>query len=98
MEFRQLFTFQKIVELQSFTKAADSLGYSQPTVTSHIHALEEHLGLKLFDRIGRKIVITNAGGQLLKYVSQISGIYKQIETMSDNEDTVKGNIKIGSIF
>lgn len=96
MEFRQLFTFKKIVELQSFTKAAASLGYSQPTVTSHIHALEEHLGIKLFDRIGRKVVLTNAGGQLLKYVSQITEIYKQIDTMSDNEDIIKGNIIIGA--
>jgi DNA-binding transcriptional LysR family regulator len=96
MEFRQLFTFKKIVELRSFTKAADSLGYSQPTVTSHIHALEEHLGVKLFDRIGRKVVLTNAGEQLLIYVSKITEMYKQIEAMSDNEDTIKGNIKIGA--
>lgn len=96
MEFRQLFTFKKIVELRSFTQAADSLGYSQPTVTSHIHALEEHLGVKLFDRIGRKIVLTDAGSQLIKYVSQITEIYTQIEDMAKDQDVTRGKIKIGA--
>jgi DNA-binding transcriptional LysR family regulator len=96
MEFRQLFTFKKIVELQSFTKAADNLGYSQPTVTSHIHALEKHLGVKLFDRIGRKIVLTDTGNQLIKYVSQITDIYTQIEDMAKDQDVTRGKIKIGA--
>lgn len=96
MEFRHLLTFKKIVELQSFTKAADNLGYSQPTVTSHIQALEEHLGVKLFDRIGRKIVLTNAGNQLIQYVSQIVDIYTQIEDMAKEQDVTRGKIKIGA--
>lgn len=96
MEFRHLFTFKKIVELQSFTKAAENLGYSQPTVTSHIHALEEHLGVKLFDRIGRKIILTNAGNQLIKYVSQITDLYTQIEDMARDQDVTSGKIKIGA--
>lgn len=96
MEFRQLFTFKKIVELQSFTKAAEYLGYSQPTVTSQIHALEEHLGVKLFDRIGRKIVLTDAGNQLIQYVSQITDIYKQIEDMVKDQAVTRGKIIIGA--
>lgn len=96
MEFRQLFTFKKIVELQSFTKAAEHLGYSQPTVTSQIHALEEHLGVKLFDRIGRKIVLTDAGNQLIQYVSQIADIYKQIEDTVKHQDVTRGKIIIGA--
>lgn len=96
MEFRHLLTFRKIVEFQSFTKAADNLGYSQPTVTSHIQALENHLGLKLFDRIGRKIALTDAGKQLIQYVSQITDIYTQIEDMAKDQDLTSGKIKIGA--
>lgn len=96
MEFRQLFTFKKIVELQSFTKAAEHLGYSQPTVTSQIHALEEHLGVKLFDRIGRKVVLTDAGNQLIQYVSQITDIYKQIEDTVKDQEVIRGKLIIGA--
>lgn len=96
MEFRHLLTFKKIVELQSFTKAADNLGYSQPTITSHIQAMEEHLGVRLFDRIGKRIVLTDAGKQLIKYVSQIIDIYEQIEDMAKDHEVAKGIIRIGA--
>ncbi len=96
MEIRHLLTFKKIVELQSFTKAADDLGYSQPTVTSHIQAMEEDLGIKLFDRIGRKIILTHAGNQLIQYVNQIADIYDQMEGMAEDQGGIRGRIKIGA--
>ncbi len=96
MELRNLITFKKIVELGSFSKAADSMGYSQPTITSHIQAIEKHLDIKLFDRIGKKIILTEAGAQLLHYASQIIDINKQIEALTGYENIIRGNIKIGA--
>ena len=58
MEIRNLRTFLKIAELQNFTKAAEALGYSQSAVTIQIQQLENELGVKLFDRIGKNIKLT----------------------------------------
>jgi len=51
MEIRNVTTFVKIVECSSFTKAAESLGYSQAAVTAQIKAMESELGAPLFDRV-----------------------------------------------
>ena len=53
MELRNLVTFVKIVENGSFTRTAESLGYSQSAVTMQIKQLESELGTPLFERIGK---------------------------------------------
>lgn len=67
MEIRNAATFVKIVECSSFTKAAESLGYSQAAVTAQIKALEKELGVPLFDRIGKRIYLTQAGSTFLPH-------------------------------
>ena len=64
MELRNLLTYCKVCESMSFSKAADQLGYAQSTVTMQIAQLEDELGVKLFDRNGKRIR-TNAKGQEL---------------------------------
>ena len=54
MELKNLNTFVQVAELGSFSRAAERLGYAQPTISVQIKQLEEELGLRLFDRIGRK--------------------------------------------
>ena len=71
MEFRHLNTFRTVAAELSFTRAAARLGYVQSAVTSHIKALEDELGVRLFDRLGRRIMLTHAGSQLLSYAGQI---------------------------
>ena len=61
MELRILNTFLKVAQLQSFSKAADSLGYSQSAITVQVQQLENELGVRLFDRIGKKVSLTSAG-------------------------------------
>ena len=58
MELRNLITFLKIIETGSFSKAAEQLLYSQSTVTIQIQQLEEELNILLFDRIGKKVFVT----------------------------------------
>ena len=61
MELRLLTTFLKVAQLQSFSKAAESLGYSQSAVTVQVQQLENELGVRLFDRIGKTVSITHIG-------------------------------------
>ena len=55
MELQALKTFVEVAKFGSFTKAAESLGYAQPTISFQIKQLEDSLGIKLFDRINNKI-------------------------------------------
>ncbi|HIV80047.1 MAG TPA: LysR family transcriptional regulator, partial [Candidatus Avanaerovorax faecigallinarum] len=65
MELRQITTFIKVAQLGSFSNAADSLGYSQSAVTVQIRQLEDELGTRLFDRMGKRIALTDPGSQFL---------------------------------
>ena len=61
MEIRQLEYFLVLCNELHFTKAAEKLNISQPTLSHQIKVLENELGIPLFDRLGKKIAITDAG-------------------------------------
>lgn len=67
MDFRQLETFVQVANSKSFSKAADKLFITQPTVTNHIQNLEKELGTILINRFGKTITLTDAGSLLYKY-------------------------------
>jgi len=71
MDIHRLEVFCKVVELRSFTKAADAVFLTQPTVSEHIRALEESLGERLIDRLGREAMPTPAGKILYRYAREI---------------------------
>lgn len=71
LDLWQLEVFCAVVELRSFSRAAEALFLSQPTVTSHITALEKRLGVKLFDRTTRKVKPTPAGELLYKHAKAL---------------------------
>ena len=71
MDARQLEIFVKVAELGSFSKAAEALFLTQPTVSEHIRGLEEELGVRLLDRLGRGAAPTKAGQLLLGYGPRI---------------------------
>ena len=81
MEFRHLNTFRAVAAELSFTQAAARLGYVQSAVTSHIKALEDELGVRLFDRLGRRIMLTHAGSQLLGYADKILQLANEATAM-----------------
>ena len=58
----------KIVELQSFSKAAKDLGYSQSALSVQIHGLEQELGVRLFDRMGKQVGLTQPGKELCQRI------------------------------
>ncbi len=71
MEIRKLDAFCKVVDLKSFTRAAEAMLLSQPTISEHIRSLEEELGQKLVDRLSREIEVTPAGLVLYGYARKI---------------------------
>ena len=71
MDLRRLEAFCKVVELKSFTKAAEEIYLSQPTVSEHIRTLEESIGEKLLDRLGREVLPTPAGKILYRYARKM---------------------------
>lgn len=96
MELRQLEYFMTICEEVHFTKASERLGISQPTLSHQIKALENEVGVPLFDRIGKKIGITQAGiilqEQCYKIFSNLENAREQIEELNKLK---KGTLVIG---
>jgi DNA-binding transcriptional LysR family regulator len=71
MDLRRLEVFAKVAELGSFSRAAEALLLTQPTISEHVRALEDELGVRLLDRLGRGAAATPAGQLLLTYARRI---------------------------
>ena len=76
MEMRHVKTFCAIVKYGNFSKA-HALGYAQSTVTAHMKALENDLHIPLFDRLGKKVLLTKAGHQFHPYALELLSIYEK---------------------
>ena len=97
MEIRQLITFIRVVQLQSFSKAADSLGYSQSAVTIQIKNLERDLNTHLFDRIGKRVSLTPQGERFLGYAYNIINEMNRAKVALDDSRELTGSLRIGTV-
>ena len=89
--------FLTVVEKKSFSKAAKALFLTQPAVSFQIQMLEEYYGTRLFDRVSRNIILTDAGHLLLKYANEMSRLQAELEReMQDLTSNIKGKLKIGA--
>src|SRR5688500_9405395 len=83
MDLRQVRTFLAVADLGTVSKAAEQLHTTQPALSRQIVNLEIELGLKLFDRVGRRLLLTTEGGQLLNscrvLLNSARGIREQAE-------------------
>lgn len=97
MEIRQVQSFVHVARLGSFSRAAETMGYSQSAITVQIRLLEEELGTKLFDRMGKKVSLTPQGKRFLEHANRI--LYEMNRTiMAMNEDRELENpLHIGTI-
>ncbi|HWR39759.1 MAG TPA: LysR family transcriptional regulator [Patescibacteria group bacterium] len=75
MDIRVYETFLEVARLSNITQAAEQLNFTQPAITAQIRMLEEHYGVLLFERIGKKIYITEAGRELITYAEKLLGVY-----------------------
>ena len=79
MQLKQLEVFVQVARLKSFSKAADALYLTQPTISAHISALEGELGSKLVVRSTKEIQLTATGNILYGYANQILGLCERAE-------------------
>jgi len=77
-DFR-LQVFHAVARRLNFTKAAGELFITQPAVTRHIHELEQHFKVSLFDRNGSRIRLTDAGRTLLQHTEELFAVYRNLE-------------------
>jgi DNA-binding transcriptional LysR family regulator len=95
MNNTQLETFLKLVETKNFTATANMLGYAQSTVTPQIKQLEEELGCLLFERLGKKLVVTSEGEKLIVYAQQMLKLQREILLEVSTANIPSGIIKLG---
>jgi len=95
MTIIQLETFLKIAETGSFTTAANLLGYAQSTVTTQIKQLEEELGCLLFDRLGKRVVLTSEGERLETYAEKMTQLQREILLEVPATEETAGLIRLG---
>ena len=95
MNNTQLETFLKLVETKNFTATANMLGYAQSTVTTQIKQLEEELGCLLFERLGKKLVVTSEGEKLIVYAQQMLKLQREILLEVSTANIPSGIIKLG---
>src|SRR5690625_1363346 len=99
MELRQLEYFMEVCKELHFTRAAENLNIAQPTLSQQIKSLEDEVGIPLFDRIGKKITLTEAGRILLKHSQTIFFELEQAKlALNDLNGLERGNLTIGSLF
>lgn len=95
MDLKNLSTFIQVVELGSFTRAGEKLGYSQPTISFQIRQLEEELGVRLFDRINHSISLTSQGEEVLTFAYEICQRVSDIEEHLKNNQEIHGTVRVG---
>lgn len=95
MELKYLQTFRTIIDEGGFSNAAEKLNYTQSTITFQIGQLEQELSAKLFEKIGRKMVLTKAGEHLVPYVDEILQSVDKLRFFEDELSECQGDLNIG---
>ena len=78
MEIKILHTFQTILRTGSFTGAARQLNYTPSTITFHVAQLEAAAGVQIFEKSGRRMILTKAGEALIPYVEEVLAAAKKL--------------------
>ncbi len=97
LNLHQLATFQVVAKHCSYVRAAEELHFSQPAVSAQIRQLEETLGVKLFEQIGRRTHLTQAGDELYHYSQKIFAVIDEaLETMEELRGPDHGRLRVGA--
>lgn len=96
MDLHYLELFNTIAQYESYKKASDVLHISQPALSVQIKKLEGQIGLKLFDKIGNKVHLSENGLMLYDYTKKIFGILEDLnQNISDSQNLISGTLNIG---
>ncbi len=97
LDFRQLQVFMAVWDKRSLSQAAEAIYLTQPTVSAHLKALEEQLGVRLFDRSSREVIPTAAGEVLYPFVHKILRLNRQAEeSISGLVGEGRGFLEVGA--
>ena len=97
MDLRQLEIFAKVAELGSFSRAAQALFLTQPTVSEHIRTLEDELGVRLLDRLGRGAAVTKGGALLLSHAHRMLALSREArQAMESFLGRMSGELLVGA--
>ncbi len=97
MDYDQLNSFLEVARLQSFSLAAERIFRTQPAISAQIRLLEQECGEKLFDRSGKKVMVTPAGEILQRYAQQLLALHKEaLQSIAELNLTPRGKLSIGA--
>ncbi|MGZ7443219.1 LysR family transcriptional regulator [Paenibacillus sp. TH7-28] len=96
MELRQLNTFRMVASTLNFSRAAEVLGYVPSNVTMQIKALEDELGVRLFDRLGKQLVLTTAGKSFLTHIQSVLDKLDEARNAVHDNEVLSGTLTISA--
>ena len=96
MDLKNLLTFKTVVTQGSFSKAAEALSYTQSTITFQMQQLEQELRTRLFEKIGRKMVLTQVGRQLIPYVDEVLSAVEKLSDFDASLSDLSGTLRIAA--
>ncbi|MBD2868856.1 LysR family transcriptional regulator [Paenibacillus arenilitoris] len=96
MELRQLITFRTVASTLNFSRAAEVLSYVPSNVTMQIKALEDELGVRLFDRLGKQLVLTAAGKRFLTYAQGVLDKLDEARSVVHDNEHLSGTVTISA--
>ena len=96
MELKHLHTFLTIVETGSFTHAAKKLNYTLPAITAQMAQLERELSVQLFEKLGRTMVLTQAGRQAVPYVREVFASMEKLRGFEQELALCQGELRVGA--
>lgn len=97
MDYDQLASFLEVARLNSFSRAAEKIYRTQPAISAQVRLLEQECGEKLFDRSGKKVLLTPAGEILKRYAEKLLGLQKEaLQAIAELNQTPRGKLYIGA--
>ncbi|GGD61304.1 LysR family transcriptional regulator [Paenibacillus nasutitermitis] len=96
MELRQLNTFRTVASTLNFTRAAEVLNYVPSNVTIQIKTLEDELGVRLFDRLGKQLVLTTAGKRYLTHIQDVLDKLDEARIDIHDNEILSGTLTISA--
>lgn len=96
MDIRQLEAFLVVAKSLNFGESARLLNYSQSTISEKIHNLEAYLNARLFERIGRRVFLTEQGAKLIPFAERLIRDAEELKTLFKNEEALSGSIMVGA--
>lgn len=97
MDSQDLHAFLAVADSHSFSAAAEQLHLTQPAISKRVAGLEQRLGHRLFDRIGRRVTLTDAGNTLLPFArSTLQNLTDARHALSHLDGEIRGQLSIGT--